>query len=382
MISGKQEPIGLYIHIPFCVSKCRYCDFPSFSGMQEYFDDYAEAMCREMKMIRERHGTLPVDTVYCGGGTPSLLSVEQITKIINTMSEMFIIKKNSEITIEANPGTVTAEKAKAYRELSFNRISIGLQAAQNKLLRFMGRIHTADMFINCIDLVKDYGFYNINADIIFGIPTQTMEDWNKTLQIIGKIDITHVSCYSLKLEENTLWYDMDRKGILPPVDDILEREMCYRAVSSLEQSGFYQYEVSNFSKPGFESKHNSKYWSGLPYIGIGAAAHSFMGNVRTANITNPIEYIQCIKKDNLPQAIGNEVGFEERLSERLILGLRFIKGVSLDQLLQEFGWKALSGHIQKIELLKKRNLVSVDGGMLKLTRKGLDYANQVWMEFL
>lgn len=376
------DQLGLYIHIPFCVRKCNYCDFPSFPGLEGNFHHYTEALCKEIERIKDKYGTLTADTVFFGGGTPSLLSARDMARIMNTLSCQFIISKDAEIALEANPGTITEEKVKAYKSLGFNRISIGLQAAQDRLLQFMGRIHTQDMFLKSIDLVKNVGFHNVNADIIFGIPDQTMENWLETLDLVIRSGMTHISAYSLILEEGTPWFEQNENGDLPLVDDSLEREMYYKVTERTSHAGFHQYEISNFAKPGYESRHNLKYWTGKPYLGFGAAAHSFFCNERIANVSDPLEYIRRIGA-NLPVYCSvKQIGSEERLSERFMLGLRLINGVSLSQLSDEFGQNALKKHMEAIVRLEKKKLLCIEEDRLKLTKLGLDFGNQVWMEFL
>jgi oxygen-independent coproporphyrinogen-3 oxidase len=381
-IVNKQEPIGLYIHIPFCARKCNYCDFPSYSGLSSMYHDYTEALCKEISMISEKYDYPEVDTVFIGGGTPSVLPSSEIVKILGTLFQSVKVKKHSEITLEANPGTISKETASAIIGAGVNRFSVGLQAAQNRLLESMGRIHTKEMFIECINFLKSLGIYNINADIIFGLPGQSMKDWIETTDLVLKSDLSHISCYSLKIEEGTPWFEMRKKGVLPEVDEDLEREMYYRVISDAKNVGYHHYEISNFSKPGYECRHNLKYWTGKPYIGAGAAAHSFMYNERYANVLNPSEYISCIMKNTQPIAFSELIDPEERLSESLILGLRKIEGLSIKKLEREFGYESIKNYKMKIEMLEKKGLVSYDGDILKLTKTGLDYANLVWIEFI
>ena len=206
------EAVGIYIHIPFCVRKCNYCDFPSYAGMDNLFDAYAEAVCREIVSAGEKFGKHAVDTVFVGGGTPTILPVPGMKQIMSTLNHVFHLEADAEVTLEANPGTVIARNAAAYRTMGFNRISIGLQAAQDHLLQMMGRIHTRELFLKCVDIVKSCGFSNLNADIIFGLPCQTMEDWQETLDLVLQNRLPHISCYSLKIEENTPWYELNEKG--------------------------------------------------------------------------------------------------------------------------------------------------------------------------
>jgi len=376
------EKVGIYIHIPFCIKKCNYCDFPSFAGMEDLFGDYALALCKEMELAREKFGSVSADTVFIGGGTPSVIAVSDLSLIIDTLKKLFNVSEDAEMTLEVNPGTVTDEKARVYRQLGFNRISIGFQAAQDRLLKFMGRIHTKNMFVDCVDLVKKYGFADINADIIFGIPTQTMEDWVETIDTVLSADITHVSCYSLEIEENTPWFQMRESGELTFTDDELERQMYEYAIAKLGSNGFRHYEISNFSKPGFECRHNVKYWLCKPYLGFGAAAHSFYRNIRCSNLTDPVEYIKILKRGLLPEVTAQTINDEERLSERFILGLRLTDGISLKKLECEFGSETLKEYKRKIDALEEKKLVYIDKDILRLTKTGLDYANQVWLEFI
>jgi len=382
MLQKKDETIGIYVHIPFCTRKCNYCDFPSLPGMNGYFNDYAGAVCMEIESIASNFSSMTADSVFFGGGTPSVLPPNCIAKMVNSLSKNLKISENAEISIEINPGTVSRDKAVAYKELGFNRISIGLQSASNSILKFMGRIHTREMFEECVDLVKESGFSNINADVIFGVPNQTMEDFRETIELVLAKGVTHVSCYSLKIEEGTPWYELNEKGELPPVDEDLEREMYYWTIRRLNDAGFKHYEISNFAKPGFQSKHNIKYWTGRPYIGFGAAAHSYINNTRYSNIANPVEYIRRTKEGKSTMDSVEHIGPDEKLSERFILGLRLVDGINLKDLELEFGSEALKKYDGKIKMLIGKNLLCFENDMLKLTKAGLDFANQVWLEFI
>lgn len=373
---------GIYIHIPFCMKKCNYCDFPSFPGMDGIFHDYAKAVCNEIREVAVNFSDTFIDTVFFGGGTPSVLPAEYISEIVNALHENFNISENAEISIEVNPGTVTYDKAMAYKELNFNRVSIGLQSASNRLLKFMGRIHTGEIFEECFELVRKCGFANINTDVIFGIPNQTMEDWQKTVELVLEKGVTHISCYSLMIEEGTPWHELSEKGELPPVNEDLEREMYYWVIKRLNDEGFRHYEISNFAKPGFQSRHNIKYWTGKPYIGFGAAAHSYVNDIRYSNIESPVEYIRRIREGKSPVVAREYIGPDEKLSERFILGLRMIDGVNLKDIENEFGRDALKKYDDKIKMLVEKNLVCIENDMLKLTKPGLDFANQVWVEFI
>lgn len=376
------EPVGIYIHIPFCVRKCNYCDFPSYPGFEGIFHEYAEAVCKEMEQLLRKYGRLTADSVFIGGGTPSLLSAQELSLIVHKLKKAFDIQEGTEITLEANPGTISLEKAGAWQSLGINRISIGLQAAQDRLLAFMGRIHTRNMFTESIGIIRNVGIKNINADIIFGVPSQSMEDWLETLQIVLQTGVSHVSAYSLQVEEDTPWFKLQKEGKLPYVEEDLERDMYGRTLEKLAENGFIHYEISNFAKPGFESRHNLKYWTGRPYLGIGAAAHSFIHDIRASNVCNPQEYIRKIRNNESPQTNREHIGLQEKLSERFFLGLRLIRGVSLKSLQDEFGQQAIDKYRDTIKQLEDRKLVALEGDTLRLTRLGLDFANQVWMEFI
>ncbi|HZK28323.1 MAG TPA: radical SAM family heme chaperone HemW, partial [Thermoclostridium sp.] len=272
MLLKKDKMLGIYVHIPFCIKKCNYCDFPSFSNMEGIYAQYTDALCKEIEIVSEKLKGYLVETVFFGGGTPSVLPTKDISKICNTIHNRFPISSSAEISIEVNPGTITKRKAEAYKSLNFNRISMGVQSANDKILSSMGRIHTRQMIEECLELIKASGFSNINADVIFGVPNQTMVDWQDTVELVLKRQVTHLSCYSLKIEENTPWYELNKKGELPTIDDELEREMYYWVVSRLNTPPFKHYEISNFARPGFECIHNIKYWTDKPYMGFGSAA--------------------------------------------------------------------------------------------------------------
>ncbi len=376
------EPVGVYIHIPFCVKKCNYCDFPSFPGFEGIFHEYASAVCKEMERFAAEHGNLSADSVFIGGGTPSLLSAEDVTGIIRTLRSVLKITADAEITLEANPGTINHEKALAWKDTGVTRISLGLQAAQDHLLRSMGRIHTREMFLKSIELVRGVGIGNINTDIIFGLPGQTMDDWLETLEFATGNNMNHISAYSLQIEKGTPWFELQKNGELTYVDEDLEREMYHRAIQRLGENGYCHYEISNFARPGYVSRHNLKYWTGKPYLGFGASASSFFHDERVANVGDPLEYIRKIRENESPWFSRETIGKSEKLSERFFLGLRLIQGISLTSLENEFGREAINHYSDTIRQLEGRQLLVKEGEMLRLTKKGLDFANQVWMEFI
>ena len=232
------EPVGIYIHIPFCVRKCNYCDFPSYPGHEGIFHEYAEAVGREMESLAGVYGPLSADAVFIGGGTPSLLAAQDVAIIVHALKQSFHVRKNAEFTLEANPGTISREKAEAWNSLGINRISIGLQAAQDQLLQSMGRIHNRDMFTESVQFIRKAGIKNINADIIFGVPGQRMEDWLETLDFVLQAGVSHVSAYSLQIEKVTPWFELQKNGELTYVDEDLEREMYHRAIKRIGENGY------------------------------------------------------------------------------------------------------------------------------------------------
>jgi oxygen-independent coproporphyrinogen-3 oxidase len=350
--------------------------------MDNIFSQYTNALCKEIEFVSEKYKNGLVDTIFFGGGTPSVLSAKDISRICNTIQKKFRISNNAEISIEVNPGTITKEKLETYRALNINRISIGVQSANDRILNFMGRIHTRQMIEQSLELIKECGFKNINADIIFGVPNQTMVDLQDTIEFVLNKEVTHISCYSLKVEENTPWYELQKRGELPQVDDGLEREMYYWIVSRLKNSSFEHYEISNFAKPGFKCIHNIKYWTDKPYLGFGSAAHSYINNTRYSNVENPVEYISAVNANKSPIQGTDIIDDVERLSEIFILGLRLIEGVNLEALEHVFGRKSLKKYDEKIEMLVNKDFLCIENGNLKLTKLGLDFANLVWVEFI
>lgn len=378
----ENKSIGLYIHIPFCIKKCNYCDFCSYPNMEEYWDKYVYAVSDELVLKSPEFESYIVGSVFVGGGTPSLLPPEYIARIFEIVHKYYKISDVCEISIESNPGTITEEKFRVYRSIGINRLSIGLQACQEHLLKNLGRIHTYKDFITAVDLAQKHGLTNINADIIFGIPGQTFKDWEKTLSNITSLGLTHISCYDLIIEEGTLFGEMQEKGILREMDHDLNRQMYHFAIDYFSSKGYEQYEISNFAKPGYQCRHNMNYWERGEYIGIGAGAHSFSGNRRYANIQNVEEYIEGVETGDLKLSEDSCLTTEEALAEKMILGLRMNKGVDLGIVSKEFGIDVESKYKKSIEILSEEDLITLKGKVLCLTNKGLDLANKVFVEFL
>ena len=405
------KEIGLYIHIPFCKHKCYYCDFVSYANKKKFFKKYVECVKKEIgKYARENrimseHGLEPkyvIKTIYIGGGTPSLIDEEYIEDILKSIRENFEITSNLEenyeaqdeeiknynsqieTTIEVNPGTVTKEKLQKYLECGINRLSIGLQAVQDNLLKEIGRIHTFEDFQNVYKCAREVGFENINVDLMIGLPNQTLDDVKESTKKVMALKPEHISVYSLILEENTKLEDMVIKGKLELPDDEIERKMYWYVKKALEKHKYIHYEISNFARPGFESKHNSDCWNQNEYVGIGAAASSFMNNARYENTSDLEEYISNIENDKPNKNIQLQelLDDESKIDEYMMLSLRKISGVNISEFKRKFNQNPIIRYNKILEKLIKEELIEIDGNNIRLSSKGIDLANLVWEEFI
>lgn len=373
---------GLYIHIPFCSSKCNYCDFNSYAGKLYLEERYFNAMKKEIELYAEEMKNNSIETIFIGGGTPSCINHQYIREILDMCRINFNIAESCEISIESNPGTLDLDKLTEYRSCGINRISIGLQAYQSNLLKYLGRQHSTDDFISSVQLAKRAGFSNINADVIFGIPGQTMGDWIETLKVLADLDITHISAYSLKIEEGTKFGNMLENGELTQVEDELDRNMYHYAIDYLKQNGFNQYELSNFSKEGYECKHNLIYWKCVDYLGLGAGSHSLFKCERFSNKCSVEEYIKDLEKGIKPIEEQFELECSDKISEYMFLGLRLNQGVSNTDFKKLFNSDMFDLYDESFEELQRNGLIDIDGEIVRLTRLGLDLANQVFIKFV
>ena len=387
----QEKELGIYIHIPFCKQKCYYCDFVSFSNKEEYIEKYVETVKREIDSYDLSNYN--ITTIYIGGGTPSRIPSEKIQEILEKIKQK--IPKNQtkwediEITIELNPGTVDEEKIKKYKEIGINRLSIGLQSTNNKLLKEIGRIHTFEDFKNTYNLVKKVGFENINVDLMIGLPNQTISDVKESLNEIIKLNPTHVSVYSLIVEENTKMEQLINNKELQLPDEELERQMYWYVKNTLELNGYNHYEISNFAKKGKESKHNLNCWEQKEYIGLGLAAYSYLNGIRYGNTSDIEKYINVrdfLNSSELEESgirIVDEVqSLEDKRKEYMLLGLRKIDGVSIQNFKEKFVENPIFLFRKELEKLVNEKLITIDGDSIKLTNKGLDLANIVWEEFV
>ncbi len=373
------QQVALYIHMPFCIKKCAYCDFNSYEKL-EIIPRYLSALKREMENYK-RH-KLKAETVYIGGGTPTVLNETQLYLLIQSIYDCFDVMPGAEFTIEANPGTLTKSKLNTLKRLGVNRLSIGLQAYQDKLLKILGRIHSQKDFNDTYNLAREAGFKNINVDVIFGLPEQSVSDFVSTLEKLCVLLPEHISCYSLIVEPDTPFYELKKQGNLNLPNENDERLMYYHAKNYLQEQGYIHYEISNFAIPGKESSHNIIYWQLKDYLGLGAGAHSFMKGIRFNNYYKPEKYIEAIEKHNSALEMQERLSIKDKQAEFCFLGLRLIKGISKHDFYTTFGIHIHEVYGEAIEKLKKLGLLDENRQYLKLTSHGLDFANDVFIEFL
>jgi len=373
--------IGLYIHIPFCKKKCYYCDFVSYENANDNLVfEYFSSLESELIFYKENY-EFEIDTIYIGGGTPSFISAKYILKLFEFIYSNFKIKDNYEITIEANPESITHEKLQSYSLAGVNRLSVGIQSLNDTELKAIGRIHNSEVALKSLSIVPLY-FENFNVDVIVGLPYQNFESFMQTLNKLLDFSPPHISIYSLKIEEGTPLFENYEKyeSFLPSEDE--ERKMFWCAKRILFETGFCHYEISNFAEKGFECKHNLKYWNCHEYIGIGCAAHSYFDGYRYYNTSNISEYINKIKKKGLAVEGKEFISVEESEKEFIILGLRKIEGFSLNEFRERFGADFERKYKYQIEKLKKYGLIEIEKNCVKLTERGIDLANLVWQEFV
>ena len=370
------DNLGLYVHIPYCVRKCNYCDFCSLpNGKAGVHDSYVDALCKEILSYK----TSPkrqIDTVYFGGGTPSLLSSSQAQRIIGSIREVFDISDNAEITLEANPGTLTREKTVAYKSLGFNRVSMGLQSIHENEMKKLGRIHNYQDFISSFKLLREAGFDNINVDLMYGIPYQTKDSFRETLRAVTELSPEHISAYGLILEEGTPLY-LEREALpLPTIDE--ECDMYDLACAFLREAGYEHYEISNYAKAGKRSRHNMIYWNLKDYIGVGAAAHSYLDGARYYNSDNVEEYINSVTD-------GNHARHREEIDlpfEYVMLKLRLSDGFLLSDYEEKFGVSFMNGKEGIIDKFDKSGLLTFKDGRIRLTERGFYLSNSILIEIL
>ena len=389
----EEKEIGLYVHIPFCKSKCLYCDFVSFANNNDMIERYIECVKKEIiqyateNKTMSEHGLEPkfiVKTIYIGGGTPSYIDEDYIVQIMETIKHNFEVKEDAEITIEVNPGTASKDKLEAYKKCGINRLSIGLQSTQNKILKNIGRIHTYEEFIITYAHAREAKFKNINVDLMINLPGQTLEDVKDSIKRIINLKPEHISVYSLIVEDNTPIKTLLEMHCLELASDEVERQMYWYVKETLEKHKYHQYEISNFAKEGHESKHNMDCWNQKEYIGVGLNASSFLDNKRYSNISALEQYITNIEQNEMNKNLILEetLNEESKMNEYMMLGLRKIAGVNIQGFKNTFNVNPIVRFCKPLEKLTKEGLVQIDENSIKLTSKGIDLANLVWEEFV
>lgn len=375
--------VGIYVHIPFCKQKCFYCDFVSFCDKTKFIDEYIECLKKEIKNKSDKKGFI-IDTIYIGGGTPSVIDGKLVRDILDTIKQNFIIDKEAEVTIEVNPGTVNEEKLKIYKESGINRISMGLQSTNNSLLKMLGRIHTYEEFLECFNIARNIGFENINVDLMIGLPGQNLDDIDNSIEAITNLKPEHISVYSLIVEEGTkISKDICAGKLILPEEEF-ERKMYWRVKEQLNSKGYVHYEISNFAKKGYESKHNMNCWNQREYLGFGTSAHSYFSHMRYSNIDDLEKYIDNINKNQTEKnkEIHEIQDIDSSKKEYMLLGLRKIDGVNITEFKNKFIDNPIYLFRRELNKLVENELIEIDENSIKLTNKGLDLANLVWEEFV
>lgn len=373
---------GIYIHIPFCVKKCKYCDFNSFRMDNKSKEIYLKDLKKEIEMYSNEYKDRKIDTVFLGGGTPSILTGKEIEELMGKIKNSFNISEDAEITMECNPGTIDSEKLKIIKSSGINRLSIGLQAVQNNHLKYIGRIHTYEEFEKNFKEARNLGFNNINVDLMFDLPNQTEEDWKESLERIVNLNPEHISAYSLILEEGTELFEMYNREEFDLMDENKDMEMYEYTIRYLEKNYYNQYEISNYAKEGKECKHNIIYWQCNNYIGLGAGAAGYLGEKRYTNemkLSNYHDKICCGKK---PIMNIEKLSDEEKIEEIVFMNLRMNEGIDRIEFKKRFNIDFYDKYREKIDILEKRNLLEVSEKKIKLTQKGREISNSVFLEIL
>jgi oxygen-independent coproporphyrinogen-3 oxidase len=364
---------GLYIHIPFCLSKCAYCDFYSVRSVSK-IPAFLEALLEEMKLYRGRVD--PCDTVYIGGGTPSILTPWQIEVILTGIRENFLLAPHPEITLETNPADLDGASLEAMRGMGINRLSIGVQSFDQTILAFLGRRHSSDQASAAVKAARDAGFTSIGLDLIYGVPGQSMEAWLDTVRRALTFEPEHLSCYQLTVEPETLLGIRYRRGAFRLPDEGLQYEFFVKTAAMLEQAGYIQYEVSNFARgTAFASRHNQKYWDHTPYLGLGPSAHSFLSNQRWWNYRSVDRYIAALRSGNPPIEASEILTMEQLQLEALYLGLRTTKGIHLRNYAARYRCDLLTQKADRLAALQDEGLIAIEDGYLHPTRAGLAVAD-------
>ncbi len=382
---------SLYLHIPFCRIKCTYCAFNTYVNLDNLIEPFVQAMIEEIKIVGSSKPGLQLHTIYIGGGTPSLLTAEQLQRILVAIQSEFDLLPGSEISMESNPSDLTPDYMAGVRTIGVNRLSIGMQSANESELKLFERRHDLDAVIRAVDAARKGGFENLNLDLIYGIPQQTLANWENSLKVLLQLQPEHVSLYALGLEDGTPLKTWVETGKFPVPDDDLAADMYDLATDMLGGAGLAQYEISNWAKPGLECKHNLQYWRNLPYPGIGPGAHGYAGGVRYSTILSPQRYIKVMKEAKndfvYPRTPATDqavvVDRESEIAETLIMGLRLTQeGIDRNTFRQRFGEDLLDVHPETIARYEKHGLLYVDNEIVRITTKGRLLSNMVFRDLV
>jgi len=381
------QTTSLYLHIPFCHTRCHYCDFNTYAGILPLREPYVRALITEVglagQLAQLANGTPRRSrTIFFGGGTPSLLTVAQIKRLLSACREAFVIDEQAEITLEANPGTLSTEQLTGLRAAGINRLSLGSQSFDAELLHTLGRIHTAEEIVQALSNARAAGFRSINLDFMFGLPGQTMQHWKTTLDRALALHPEHFSLYSLIIEEGTPFYTWTNEGRIIPGDEDLCADMYEYADERLQAEGYENYEISNWALQGHQSRHNLTYWQNLPYIGMGAGAHSFFGGRRFSNILDPQEYIQLLKKQQRPEAEGEIIDRIQEMSETAFLAFRTAQGLHLPTFEERFAEPFTQFLGTRLHTVEEAGLIEQEQEWIRLSKRGRLLGNEVFLRLL
>ena len=375
------DKISLYIHIPFCAQKCLYCDFPSFARKDHLRKAYIEALNKEIISLREKHNNLEINTIFIGGGTPSVLEADELECLLKEVAKLNMAK-DIEYSMECNPGNLTEEKLEVMKKYGVNRISMGLQAKQDNLLKGLGRIHNYKTFKENFLLAKKVGFNNINIDLMFGLPNQRLNEWEETLREIISLEPAHISAYSLIIEEGTAFYNLYENDKLKLPTEEEERKMYHLAKKILEENGFNQYEISNYAKEGKECRHNLAYWNMDNWIGVGSASASYIDGKRIKNISSVEKYINSIneKREAVEEIINNSKN--DNMEEFMFMGLRKINGIDENEFKKRFSMNINDVYGEILNKYIDEGLLIRESGRIFLSEKGIEISNIIMADFL
>ncbi|WP_062355706.1 radical SAM family heme chaperone HemW [Bacillus kwashiorkori] len=375
-------PKGVYIHIPFCNHICHYCDFNKVFLKGQPVEEYLSALDKEMALTFAASPASKVETIFIGGGTPTALSEKQLESLLTIIRKHIQTEADYEFTVEANPNDLSKEKLSIMRTNGVNRLSIGVQTFSPPLLKIIGRTHTNNDVYQSIALAKEIGFNNISIDLMYGLPNQSMKDVRHSLSEFFSLNIEHCSAYSLIVEPKTVFYNLMRQGrLLLPKEDV-EADMYEEIMAEMTANGFHQYEISNYAKQGYESRHNLLYWDNKEYYGFGAGAHSYIENKRRSNIGPVNQYMKSLQGDKLPIRQELVLTEQEKMEEEMFLGLRKTSGVDINKFQQKFNISPLEKYKEEILQLEKKHLIQIINNQIQLTKQGRLLGNEVFQAFL